>query len=227
MSVHVEARPRPRGATPEPQQPPGGGFAAPPRLRRRPGLVAVSVVLVGVGASLAAWVTTTVGDASPVVAARVAVARGEVITADDVTVVRISLDPAVATIPGGDADALVGLRAAVDLPAGSLLTPDSVTGEDVPADGQSVVGIALDPGQLPARALRPGDRVRVVSTPREGDDPPVQTPAAVPVTVVSTTVAPDTGLVVVDVTVPQEAAAGLVAAAATGRVALVLDGTAR
>jgi hypothetical protein len=41
---------------------------------------------------------------------------------------------------------------------------------------------------------------------------------------VSTHPAGDQGVVVVDVTVPREAAAELAATAATGRVALILDG---
>jgi hypothetical protein len=58
------------------------------------------------------------------------------------------------------------------------------------------------------------------------DVPPLETPTAVPATVAGGTVVPETGEVVVDVRVPQSQAAGLVAAAATGRVALVLDGAA-
>lgn len=226
MSVQTRTRPPAEGPQ-RPGEPAAAApeaFAPPPKLRRRPALVAVSIVLVALGSLLAAWVTTAVGDTHEVLAARVDVARGQVITADDLTVVRISLDPALSTIAGAQAGAVVGMRAAVDLPAGGLVTAGSVTDEDVPAAGESVVGIALSAAQMPGRELRPGDRVRVVSTPRPGDDPPVQTPAAVPVVVVSTRSVSETGAVVVDVSVPQAQAAGLVAAAATGRVALVLDG---
>lgn len=223
MSVQVEARRAPQGHAGGET---GGGdsFAAPPKLRRRPGLVAASLVLVTVGAVVAAWVTTAVGNTVPVVAVRTDVARGEMIAAEDLTVVRIGIDPALSTIAGEDLDAIVGMRAASDLAAGGLVTAGSVTDEAIPATGESVVGISLSAAQRPARDLRPGDRVRVVSTPREGDDPPVQTPATVPATVVATLLVPETGEVVVDVSVPQAQAAALVAAAATGRVALVLDG---
>lgn len=226
MSVQTPTRPAGAGTTrpAEPASSPPGVLAAPPKLRRRPALVAASIVMVTVGALGAAYVTTTVGNTVGVLAARADVARGEVITAEDLMVVRISLDPALSTIPGAQAEAVVGLRAARDLPAGGLVTPGSVTDEDIPAAGESVVGIALSAAQMPGRELRPGDAVRVVSTPRTGDDPPVQTPAALPATVVATRTVPETGAVVVDVTVGQDQAAGLVAAAATGRVALVLDG---
>ena len=226
MNVQTQTRPPAESPTRrlESPEPAPAAFAAPPKLRRSPVLVAGSVVLVATGALLAAWVTTSVGNAAPVLAVRADVARGEVITADDLTVVRIGLDPALSTIPGEALDAVVGMRAASDLAAGGLVTANAVTDQAIPAPGESVVGIALDAAQMPARELRPGDQVRVVSTPRDGDDPPVETPAAVPATVVATTAVPETGQVVVDVVVPQAQAAGLVAVAATGRVALVLDG---
>ena len=226
MSVQTQTRPSGRTgpADPAPDNGAATGFAPPTKLRRRPALVAASVAFVAVGALGAAYVTTTVGATVGVLAVRADVARGEVITADDLAVVRISLDPALSTIPGSQADAVVGLRAATDLPAGGLVTAGSVTDEDIPAVGESVVGIALTAGQMPARELRPGDAVRVVSTPRQGDDPPVGTPAAVPAVVVATRTVPETGELVLDVSVPQSQAAALVAAAATGRVAIVLDG---
>lgn len=227
MSVQSQARPAGRPLPAEPAPEAGAAataFAPPPKLRRRPALVALSVAFVAVGALGAAYLTTAVGNTVPVLAVRADVARGEVITADDLAVVRISLDPALSTIPGSQADAVVGMRAATDLPAGGLVTAGSVTDQDVPAVGESVVGISLRAGQMPGRELRPGDAVRVVSTPRQGDDPPLQTPASVPAVVVATRTVPETGEVVLDVTVPQSQAAGLVAAAATGRVAVVLDG---
>jgi len=201
-----------------------GSFPAPPKMRRRPGLVVVSVVLVAVGAVIAAGVTTAVGNTVPVLAVRTDVARGERITSGDLMAVRISVDPALSTIPGEALDSVVGMRAATDLPAGGLVTAGSVTDEVIPAAGESMVGISLSASQRPARELLPGDLVRVVSTPRQGDDPPLETPDTVAAEVVAATVVPETGEVVVDVRVPQSQAAALVAAAATGRVAVVLDG---
>lgn len=223
MSVQTVSKRGPDSRTGS-EEGPAGTFPVPPKMRRRPGLTVVSVVLVAVGAVVAAWVTTAVGNTVPVLAVRADVARGEVITSDDLMAVRISVDPALSTIPGEDLDAVVGMRAATDLPAGGLVTAGSVTDEVIPAAGESVVGISLSASQRPARELRPGDLVRVVSTPRQGDDPPLETPTTVAAEVVAATVVPETGDVVVDVRVPQAQAAALVAAAATGRVALVLDG---
>jgi hypothetical protein len=198
---------------------------APPKLRRRNGLIALGIALVALGGAGAAWLTTTVGQTSTVVAVRADVERGEVIEADDLTVARINSDPALQTVPENQLDSVVGQRAAVDLAAGSLLTPASTTTEVIPAPGQSLVGVTLTPAQLPAEPLLAGDPVRVIATPREQD--PVTEPTSYGATVVGVQNLPDTGQVVIDVTVPASEAGELAAQVATGRVALVLDSGAR
>jgi hypothetical protein len=231
----MPSRTEPRAAAPAP--PPaapdagaagfGAGAApapvAPPKLRRRNGLVAVGVALVCLGGAAAAYLTTAVGDTSPVLAMRHGVERGSVIEPEDLTVARITTDPALQTVPESQRDTVVGQRAAVDLPAGSILTPQATTTEVVPARGQSLVAVTLTPAQLPSRPLVAGDAVRVVATPREQDDPPAATPASYAATVVAVRELTDTGQVVVDVTVPAAAAGQLAAQVATGRIALVLD----
>jgi hypothetical protein len=202
----------------------GERIPSPPKTRRRPILIALCILFVTVGALLAGWLTTVVGHTQPVVAVRVTVARGETITQNDLVVVSISPDPSLKTVPGADLPSLVGQRAAFDLPAGGLVTNNSVTNASIPAAGQSLVGVSLTPAQLPAQPLRSGDKVRVVTTPRQQDDPPSSVPPAVSATVVSTRSVGDNGQVVVDVTVPAVDAATLAATAATGRVALILDG---
>ena len=197
---------------------------APPRTRRRRSVIAAGVALVALGGLAAAWLTTVVGNTSPVLVLSSDVTRGDVLSQQDLTVAQLPADPALSPVPAADRPAVVGQRAAVDLAAGTLLTPTSVTSEVLPADGSSLLGVALIPAQLPARALRPGDQVRVVDTPRDQDDPPTGDPVATRATVVATRALPDTGQTVVDLTVPSEQAAGLAARVATGRVALVVDG---
>jgi hypothetical protein len=209
----------------------GGGAAAavatPPKLRRRTGLIALGIALVCLGGAGAAYLATSVGDTNPVLTLRQDVARGEVIEAEDLTVARINADPALSTVPAGEQDAIVGQRAAVDLSAGSILTPESTTTELVPATGQSLVGVPLSSAQLPSQGLTAGDQVRIVATPRDQDDPPATAPTIYPATVVATSTLPDTGQVVVDVTVPAASAGQLAAQVATGRIALVLDSAER
>ena len=197
--------------------------AAPPKLRRRTGLIALGIALVCLGGAGAAYLATSVGDTAPVLTLREDVARGEVIEASDLTVARINGDPALRTVAESEQDSIVGQRAAVDLSAGSILTPQSTTTELIPATGQSLVGVPLSPDQLPSQGLTAGDAVRIVATPREQDDPPGVAPTIYEATVVSTATLPDTGQVVVDVTVPAASAGQLAAQVATGRIALVLD----
>jgi hypothetical protein len=198
--------------------------APPPKLRRRPMLVALGVTLIALGGLAAAWLTTVVGNTQPVLVLRADVDRGTVIESGDLTVARIGVDPAVTPVPDSQRDQVIGKRAASDLSAGSLLTPGSLTDQVIPAAGESLVGVTLTRAQLPARPVRAGDVVRIVSTPRDQDDPPASEPAVLEAVVVGSRVLADTGQVVVDVRVPARDAADLAARVATGRVALVLDG---
>jgi hypothetical protein len=198
--------------------------APPPKLRRRPMLIALGVTLIALGGVAAAWLTTVVGNTQPVLVLSADVERGTLIESTDITVARIGVDPAVTPVPESRRDQVVGKHAARDLAAGSLLTPGSVTDQVIPAAGESLVGVTLTHAQLPARPVRPGDVVRVVNTPRAQDDPPTGEPGTLKAVVVGSSVLADTGQVVVDVRVPARDAADLAARVATGRVALVLDG---
>ncbi len=59
---------------------------------------------------------------------------------------------------------LSGKRAAVTIPAGSLLTTSDVTGAAPIAAGDAVVGLALKAGQLPSSGVKAGDLVMIVQT---------------------------------------------------------------
>jgi hypothetical protein len=65
--------------------------------------------------------------------------------------------------------------------------------------------------------------VRIVDTPTTQGEPPTTAPATIAGEVASVVGPDDTGLTVVNVTVPAGQAADLAARVATGRVALVLD----
>ena len=193
------------------------------RRRRRPARLVAGVAVVALGALGAAYVTQVVSGAVPVVAVARDVPAGEVLERDDLSVARVSADPAVRPVPAGQLQSLVGQRAAVSLVAGSLLTAGAVTDQVLPTSGRSLVGVALTSSQLPAVPLQPGDRVRIVDTPTAQGEPPSTAPAATAGEVVSTVGPDETGLTIVNVDVSERDAAGLAARAATGRVALVLD----
>lgn len=200
-----------------------GGISPPPKLRSRPALIAVGVALVALGGAAAAYLTTAVGHTEGVLAVRTSLDRGEVIRAQDLVRADINADPALRTVPAADREQVVGKRTAVDLAAGTLLTPEALTTTVVPAEGQSLVGLSLQAGQLPAQPLRQGATVRLVDTPRAQDEPPTGTPTATTATVVEAHAPAEDGSRIIDVTVPTAQAVGLAARAATGRIALVLD----
>ena len=217
VTMRAPSKHRPPSAAPEPPT-----MAAPPKLRRRPVALVVSVATVVLGSLLGLWLWTMAGTTSQVLAVRSLVHRGEVITPGDLVVVRVGLDPSLRSVPASQENTVAGQRAALDLAPGGLLTPDDFTASLVPARGYSVVGIGLASGMLPAEPIVPGDTVRVVQTPGQQGDV-TGSPVAVSATVVGVHPSAAGDQTIVDVSVRSEAAADLAARAATGKVALVLD----
>jgi hypothetical protein len=181
------------------------------------------LALVALGALAFLYVSGQLSTAVPVIAVVNDVQRGAVIGEGDVGMASVVPDPALAPVPADRMDEVVGLRAATDLVAGTLLTDSSVTAGVVPATGEAVVGVPLTPGQMPGEPLLPGDVVLIVGTPGPGDAAPVEAPATIEATVLQTY--PATGPsdpVIVDVLVSSEQAADLASSVATGRIAVVL-----
>lgn len=205
------------------------GMVPPPpaKLRRRPALIVAALALVLVGALVSAWAYTSLGNTQEVVVARVDVAGGQIITADDLQVVRVGVDPSVKVVAANQAGSLVGQRAAVNLQAGQLLVPGSVTQQVFPQAGMSAVGLSLTPGQLPSEPLQVGDRVRVVSTPGAQGDVNPATLTVFEGIVVAVSPREANGSTDVTVQVVQSVAAELAARSATGKVALVVDSRVR
>lgn len=196
------------------------------KLRRRPLLMVVAAALIVAGGGLGALLWSSATTNAEVVIVRASVERGEVIAAEDLATVRVTLDPALQTVPGSGLPDLVGKRAAADLAVGTLLAPSQVTDMVVPATGESMVGIAVAPGLLPSEPLRPGDAVRLVQTPGAGGE---VTGKAAPFTIDATVVSVTQGdaQTIVNVVLPSTKAPDLAARAATGKIAVVLDSRVR
>src|SRR5579862_9143935 len=131
--------------------------------RRRQLPLAVVGVLVVVGCALAfAEVSLRTGRGEEVLVVSQPLAAGQVVTAADLRAVKLSAPGgAVADVPAGDEQAVVGQPAATALSEGSVLTrSDLGSGAGVGADSD-VVAVALKPGAYPPD-LAPGDRVQVV-----------------------------------------------------------------
>jgi hypothetical protein len=216
------------GIDPWPEQP-----AATPRRRRPRGLWVTGLVLVAVGGLATATVVARAGDRVEVLAVAREIPVGQTIAAADLTVARIAADPALRPIPATDRPAIVGHVAAVDLRPGSLLTAASVTDVAVPGPGEQLIGVPTGPGQRPARGLRPGDRVRLVSAPTasgaSGAAPAVASDAlaeagqaGVTARVVEIGPADADGKSTVDVVVPDAVGPSVAAVASTGQIVLIL-----
>lgn len=202
-------------------------FAPPPKLRRRPALVAGAIAAICLGALLAAWAWTATTNTQKVLVARHSIERGSVIEANDLARVQLSADPALKPVPASEFDQVVGQRAALDIAEGGMLTPGSFSSAVVPAEGQSVVGVALTPAQAPGLTLQNGDRVRVVATPAQGEDLPAGAPLVNDAEVVGVHFDDATGQSVVDLLVPRADAAVVATRVATGNVAIILDSRVR
>lgn len=195
----------------------------PPKIRRRPVHIVATIAAIFIGAAITAWGWTATTTSEAVVAARTTIPRGAVITADDLTTTQISGDNALKVVPGDDVDELVGKRAALDIAAGGLLTPEMATDDNMPPAGQSIVGISLTPAQVPAITPRSGDKVRLVATTGEGGETSSAAPLTTSAEVIDSITDEVSGNTVVNVLVPYADAAVLADRASTGNIALVVD----
>lgn len=220
------------------------GVSPPPRRQRKWSLALVAV-LVTLGSALAfvvLWMNA--GERVPVLAMARTVPTGQVITSSDLTVVRVSSDPALSPVAAGRRGDVIGQTAATDLVAGSLLTESQLGEGSLLERGSSVVGVALKGGRLPTDQLRIGDRVLIVQTQppsasaslapataaTEGDDDEESAPAppALGAVIAEGRVFglgdrdPNTGSIVVSLIVPERLAATVAGAAGADLVSLVL-----
>ncbi|WP_448620407.1 SAF domain-containing protein [Geodermatophilus sp. URMC 65] len=197
----------------------------PPRRRRRPALLALALAMVVLGALGAAYLATSLGQTSPVIAVAREVPWGQTVTAADLVEARVSVDPALAPIPYAERDQVIGLVAASTLTPGSLLTREALTEQPLPPAGQQLVGVGVSAVQLPTTPLRPGDDVLLVPVAGSGGSgapAAVGTPRTVPATVVRSGSPGTDGLRVVDVLVDAADGPDVAARAAAGLIAIVV-----
>jgi hypothetical protein len=105
------------------------------------------------------------GDRVEVLEVTKPVPAGQVIKAGDVHAIQVAGVPG--AIKASDVDTVVGQRAASGLVEGQILTPEAVTGDPLPGDGERLVALQLPPGRVPG-GLAAGDVVNVLAVPQEG-----------------------------------------------------------
>jgi hypothetical protein len=113
-----------------------------------------------------------------VLVATATIEQGQPIVGADLGQASVAISGGVTPIPVSDASELSGKRAAVTVPAGSLLTPSDITGAQPIVAGDAVVGLALKAGQLPSSGVVAGDRVMIVQTASPGSPLTSPSPAA-------------------------------------------------
>lgn len=203
--------------------------------RRRWGRFAALTAVTAVCGLGAGYLASQGGKTESIVTVKAPILAGAPLTSAQLATTQIQVGTNLDTIPATDLTSLTGKYSTTNLPAGSILTRQMIQNTLTPATGKAVVGVALKHGQIPARGLQPGDRIRVVVTSAANGANNANAgktwPAQV-VTVEQATTSADTtragqprddGATTYDVLVDDDQAAALAAAAGGGNVAAVLE----
>ncbi|MEV6796410.1 SAF domain-containing protein [Streptomyces sp. NPDC051320] len=193
----------------------------PPRRRRRSFMV-IGAVMVLAGAIGVAGLLNASSDRLDVLVLAHDVPVGQKIGAADLRVVALPPEPGLNTTPATQRSKMVGRRAAVALSEGSLLTARQLAGNSTLRPGEELVAVEVKRGMAPVDALHPGDGIRLVTTPRDGEVTSDKTAAPKEVSgrVVAVGRPSTSGDVVVQVAVAQADSSSV--AADAGRIAIVL-----
>ena len=149
--------------------PSGGPLRVEPPPARRvrvPELVVGVALMVGFALAAVLWHMSSTSKQAALALSR-PVPRGHVIEQRDLQVVYLSSDDNIAHLGRTEAGTVIGRVTLADLPAGALLTSESVAPRVTIGPNEGVVGLALEAGQVPATSLLPGDLVNVIAGPAE------------------------------------------------------------
>lgn len=134
--------------------------------RRRVGLAALGALFVVLAALAGALLFQSLRSSVSVLVLATDVEAGEVLAAEALVVAEVGADGLgqLSYLPVERQGEVVGLTALGPLPAGSLVSSDMFgsRGEVIPA-GESVVGVVLDRGALPAGLVQSGDEVDLIA----------------------------------------------------------------
>jgi len=120
---------------------------------RKPALAALAVLLVALGAVAAGYLVINAGHRVGAVEITQQVGQGQRIPASAIKEVEIASNSGINYVAWQYANRVAGVYAAVQIPAGTLLTPAMTTVTNNLAAGKVQVGVSLKPGQAPANLL--------------------------------------------------------------------------
>jgi hypothetical protein len=135
---------------------------------KRPLIAVASVVVVVMSVAAFMSIYSSARRQVQVLVVTNTIEKGRTLSAADLGQVGANVSSGVQLIPVSLAGSLAGRRAAVTIPAGSLLVPGDVTSAPSIPQGDAVVGVALKAGQYPSTGLQSGDQVMVVQTASPG-----------------------------------------------------------
>jgi len=190
--------------------------------QRKPGYIALAVVLIIGLAAAFGWFYQSSGAKAPVVVVIAPVAAGHPVLRQDLSTIDVS--GGVVAVAGDHMDSVLGQIATVDLLPNTLLQRSMVTSADTLPSGDAQVGVALKGGQVPAEGLSPGDSVEIVALPDKGAAGAGQSAAVLVSSAkvfAAVTDPAQVGGLLVTVTVPAASAVPVAQASGTGLVALV------
>jgi SAF domain len=198
--------------------------------RRRPGMIALAVALIGVGVLGSAALYARQNHQVPVLMVIAPVYAGSVVTSTDIGTTTVAAGPGVQVIPAKQLSQVIGLVAATSLRPGTLLAASELTTREPPLAGEVLVPVAVRPSVLPAGGLAPGDNVLIVATPvvpggggSAGSSATQVLTKPVPAIVVQVSAGPDQdGLDVVDLLVAAGYGISVAQQSSTGQIALIL-----
>jgi hypothetical protein len=147
-------------ATPGARPVPAKGFR--PGSRRRARIAGGAVVAaLAVGGNVLVY--TSLDDRAEVLQVVTDIRAGEAVSAADLRVVAVDLDPTVPAVPGDQLAAVADQYARVHIAAGTLLAPVLLQPAPLVGSGASVVAIELRPTRVPA-GLRERSHVELIAT---------------------------------------------------------------
>ena len=120
---------------------------------RKPALAALAVLLVALGAVAAGYLVINAGHRVGAVEITQQVGQGQRIPASAIKEVEIASNSGINYVAWQYANRVAGVYAAVQIPAGTLLTPAMTTATNNLVAGKVQVGLSLKPGQAPANLL--------------------------------------------------------------------------
>ena len=192
---------------------------------------ALAVLLIAGGALTAGYVAQRIGATHEFLGVGRPVGKGAQIVAADLITIRVNDAVGLKPIPVNRANTVIGKRAAVPLVPGTLLTPEQLTDNPVPAPGNQLLGLALSEDRMPAGRLGIGAQVLLVVTPKksagtpgDGAPPDLVPPRTIVGTVVDVKSSTKQGDTIVNVEVSNADAPTVAAMHAEDRIVLTMAG---